>query len=95
VAREPVVVRAVGGHARTVRMLADTARFRCDDPDVLVSASLACPLCLRGDGVEWRSALDGYDPSVECRCPRCDLRWRVYLQPLQALRFSLMDARPR
>ncbi|TMM03375.1 MAG: hypothetical protein E6G05_08075 [Actinobacteria bacterium] len=71
--------------------LADTARFRTNDPDVLVSASLACPVCLRGDGVERHPALDGYDPSVECGCPRCDVRWRVYLQPLQALRFSLMD----
>ena len=73
--------------------LTDTARFRSTDPDILVSASLACPLCLRSDGVQWRSALDGYDPSVECECPRCEVRWRVYLQPQQALRFSLMDAR--
>ena len=80
---------------RRMAVLADTARFRTDDPDVLVSASLACPLCLRSDGVESRPALDGYDPSVECGCPRCDARWRVYLQPQQALRFSLMDARAR
>jgi hypothetical protein len=76
-------------------VLADTARFRSDDPDVLVSASLACPLCLRSDAVEWRAALDGYDPSVECLCPRCDARWRVYLEPQQALRVGLMDARGR
>jgi hypothetical protein len=76
-------------------LLADTARFRSDDPDALVSASLACPLCLRGDAVEWRPALEGHDPSVECGCPRCAVRWRVYLEPQQALRFSLMDARPR
>jgi hypothetical protein len=76
-------------------LLADTARFRTDDPDVLVSASLACPVCLRSDGIEWRASLDGYDPAVECGCSRCDVRWRVYLQPQQALRFSLMDARER
>jgi hypothetical protein len=76
-------------------LLADTARFRSDDPDVLVSASLACPLCLRSDGVERGAALQGYDPSVECGCPRCGVRWRVYLQPHQALRFSLMDDRER
>lgn len=87
------VVEAVGGHAQTMAVLADTARFRSDDPDALVSASLACPLCLRGDAVEWRAALDGYDPSVECRCPRCDANWRIYLQPLQALRLGLMNAR--
>ncbi len=76
-------------------LLADTARFRSDDSDALVSASLACPVCLRSDGVERRAALEGYDPSVECGCPRCDVRWRVYLQPLQALRLSLMDPRTR
>jgi hypothetical protein len=74
-------------------VLADTARFRADDPDALVTASLACPICLRSDEVVWEAALDGYDPSVECSCPRCDQRWRVYLAPQQALRFGLMDAR--
>lgn len=68
----------------------DTARFRSDDPDSLVLASLACPLCLCSEEVEWRAALEGYDPSVECRCPDCDQRWRVYLAPQQALRFSLI-----
>ncbi|HEY2260583.1 MAG TPA: hypothetical protein VGH45_12755 [Solirubrobacteraceae bacterium] len=72
--------------------LADTARFRPDDPDALVAASLACPICLRSDEVRWEAALAGYDPSVECRCPVCDERWRVYLAPQQALRFGLMDA---
>jgi hypothetical protein len=71
--------------------LADTARFRPDDPDALVTASLACPICLRSDEVIWEAALDGYDPSVECRCPACEERWRVYLAPEQALRFGLMD----
>jgi hypothetical protein len=73
--------------------LADTARFRADDPDELVTASLACPICLRSEEVEWEAALDGYDPSVECSCPCCQQRWRVYLAPQQALRFGLMDAR--
>jgi hypothetical protein len=69
----------------------DTARFRPDDPDELVTASLACPICLRTDDVSWEAALEGYDPSVECRCPRCQERWRVYLVPDQALRFGFMD----
>jgi hypothetical protein len=76
---------------REVVLLADTARFRTDDPDALVIASLACPICLRSDEVEWHEALDGYDPSVDCRCPCCDESWRVYLEPQQALRFALMD----
>jgi hypothetical protein len=73
--------------------LADTARFRANDPDALVTASLACPICLRSEDVGWEAALDGYDPSVECHCPRCEQRWRVYLAPQQALRFGLMVPR--
>jgi hypothetical protein len=74
-------------------MLADTARFREDDPDALVNASLACPICLHSDDVEWEAALEGYDPSVECRCPRCKERWHVYLAPQQVLRVGLMAGR--
>jgi hypothetical protein len=73
-------------------LLADIARFRPDDPDQLVHASLACPMCLRGDDVEWEGSLRGYDPSVQCRCPSCSQRWRVYLAPQQALRLGLMPA---
>jgi hypothetical protein len=73
-------------------MFAETARFRHDDPDVLVLASLACPICLGGDDVHWHASLEGYDPSVECRCPACEHSWRVYLAPDQALRLGLMLA---
>jgi hypothetical protein len=73
-----------------VASLADTARFRADDPDSLVTASLACPICLRSDQVAWQGALEGHDPSVECWCPACAQRWRVYLAPQQALRIALM-----
>lgn len=74
-------------------LLADTARFRENDPDALVSASLACPICLRSDQVTWDAVLEGYDPSIECTCPDCKRRWRVYLGAQQALRFGLMVAR--
>jgi hypothetical protein len=73
-----------------VTALADTARFLADDPDELVTASLACPICLGSEQVAWEAALDGYDPSVECWCPSCDQRWRVFLGPWQALRLGLM-----
>jgi hypothetical protein len=76
-------------------MHADTARFRHDDPDPLVAASFACPICLRGESVEWDASLEGYDPSVECSCGRCHEGWRVYLTPQQALRLGLMRARAR
>ena len=72
--------------------LADTARFRPTDPDMLVSASLACPVCLRRDTVQFSAALAGHDPSVDCRCSGCQLDWRVYLAPDQALRLALMPA---
>ena len=72
--------------------LRDVARFRPDDPDALVRASLACPLCLRFDAVSWDAALDGYDPSVRCECAACQREWSVYLAPEQALRLHLMAA---
>ncbi len=73
--------------------LADTARFRPEDPDELVRASLACPLCLRSEQVRFEGTLDGYDPSLACSCPECQVRWRVYLEPLQALRVGLLARR--
>jgi hypothetical protein len=72
--------------------LADIARFRPEDPDVLVQAALACPVCLRAEDVEFHDSLEGYDPSVQCRCPTCQTRWRVYLAPDQVLRLGLMHA---
>lgn len=75
-----------------IASLVDIARFRSDDPDALVQASLACPMRLRGDDVEWEGSLQGYDPSVQCRCPSCQQQWRVYLAPEQALRLGLMPA---
>jgi hypothetical protein len=84
---------AAGPWARDIGLiaaLADTARFRPNDPDALVNASLACPVCLCADTVEWDGSLQGYDPSVRCRCSSCQQRWRVYLTPEQALRLGLM-----
>jgi hypothetical protein len=72
--------------------LIDIARFAPDDPDELVAASLACPICLRAEDVECDDMLEGYDPSVQCWCPSCQERWRVYLAPFQALRLGLMHA---
>jgi hypothetical protein len=69
----------------------DVARFRQDDAHELVIASLACPLCLYSDGVQWELRSDGYDPSVECACPRCEERWCVFMTPDQALRLGLIE----
>jgi hypothetical protein len=73
--------------------LADTARFRADDPDELVAASLACPICLHSGNVEWDLDPDGYDPSAQCLCRRCDESWSVFVTPDQALRLGLIIAR--
>jgi hypothetical protein len=73
--------------------LSYTARFQAGDPDVLVAAALACPVCLRSETVAWEAALQGHDPSVRCSCEHCGQRWRLYLAPEQALRFGLMDRR--
>jgi hypothetical protein len=72
--------------------LCDVAHFRTDDPDELVLASLACPICLHSDCVSWEASLDGYDPFAECSCGRCQERWRVYLTPEQALRLGFVGA---
>jgi hypothetical protein len=75
-------------------LLADTARFRMDDPDELVIASLACPICVHSDEVDWElETADGYDPSAQCACRRCEEEWSVYLTPDQALRLALMTVR--
>lgn len=70
-----------------------TARFRADDPEELVRASFACPICLRGSDVEWRLQGDGYDPCVECECHHCVRSWRVFVTPDQLLRLALMAVR--
>ncbi|MFZ0089568.1 MAG: hypothetical protein WAL63_08680 [Solirubrobacteraceae bacterium] len=59
---------------------------------MLVGAALACPVCLRAEDVECEDDLEGYDPSVRCRCPLCQAQWSVYLAPDQALRVGLMHA---
>ena len=72
--------------------LSDIARFRPDDPDALVQASLICPFCLESAQVEWVGTFAGYDPSIRCECRPCQQEWSVYLAPEQALRFGLMRA---
>jgi hypothetical protein len=85
-----LIGRSERGHSGLIALLADTARFRPTDPDALVNASLACPVCLRCEDIEWDDSLEGYDPSVRCVCRSCQAQWRVYLAPQQALRLGLM-----
>jgi hypothetical protein len=71
--------------------LSDVARFREDDPDELVIAALACPVCLCTEQVAWELRAGGYDPSVLCECPRCEQTWSVFVMQQQALRLGLME----
>ena len=69
----------------------ELASFRADDDPCLVSAALACRVCLSG-AVEWSLRVDDFDGEVECRCRDCgDLR-TVSLTSDQALRLSLQAA---
>ena len=52
-ARRRFAAARVEGRDWPIALLVDIARFRPDDPDALVHASLACPMCLRSDDVEW------------------------------------------
>jgi hypothetical protein len=83
----------IAGGGEETGLIADLARFRPDDPDVLVCAALACPVCLRSEQVRVAPLLEGYDPRVDCECPSCTQRWLVYLDPQQALRVGLLTAR--
>ena len=40
------------------KAIMDRLIVRPDDPDALVAASLACPICLRSDDVRWEAALE-------------------------------------
>jgi hypothetical protein len=77
----------------SVQRLSDVARFREDDPDELVIAALACPMCLGTEQVEWELRAGGYDPSVQCACPCCEQTWSVFVMQQQALRLGLMELR--
>ena len=84
----------MGGHGRGVgTLITDVGRFRPEDPDELVYAALACPLCLRSEEVRFTASLEGYDPHIDCECPWCLESWLVYLDPQQALRFALLTVR--
>ncbi len=68
--------------------LDDSARFAPADLDSVVSASFACPLCLRR--AAWLILTDdGYDAAARCRCMVCVAEWTVRLSSEQYLRVAL------
>jgi hypothetical protein len=66
----------------------ETAGFRGDDDPALVSAALACRVCLSGD-VEWALEVGDFDGQVHCHCRNCGDRRLVSLTSDQTLRLSL------
>jgi hypothetical protein len=66
----------------------DVARFRPDDPDALVVASFACPVCLhRPSFVRLAEFFD--EPSATVACLPCGSGWEIALTDLQMLRLTL------
>ncbi len=66
----------------------DCARFRAEDPGVLVAASFACPWCLaRVDDTV--VDVGPHDSLAHCVCPCCAHDWDVALHAGQAMRLSL------
>lgn len=66
----------------------DTARFEPGDPQVLVAASFACPVCLHSG----RRIVVSEGPSLpvaRCRCTDCGQEWTVALGAAQTLRLAL------
>jgi hypothetical protein len=73
-------------------VLCDSARFLAADPDEIVAAAFACPVCLhRPDHVSVSD--DGGDALAQCTCDGCAHAWDVALDPWQALRMSLAPPR--
>lgn len=72
----------------------DTARFRVDDPDELVAASFACPICLHAQSdVSVAGDDDAYEAA--CSCGYCDAQWTVGLTTWQVLRLRMSPAGPK
>ncbi len=66
----------------------EVATFLTDDPDVLVRASFACPVCLSGD-VAWAIAEDDGGFLVRCSCATCRHERPVGLTDAQTLRLAV------
>ena len=82
-----------GLRSRNDANMVDVATFLGDDCDALVSAALACPVCLGGE-VEWSLEGDPYDPSADCSCRQCGYGRRVFLSGEQALRLAIAPVAP-
>jgi hypothetical protein len=67
----------------------DLARFAADDPDPLISASFACPYCLRSPAEVTLSIEETFGSAALCRCDECRSGWVVALNYGQSMRMAL------
>jgi predicted Zn finger-like uncharacterized protein len=75
-----------------VEPLDDWARFRPDDPAVLVLAAFACPLCLSRASFVVLDDEEGACAAT-CRCTSCAQTWVIAMRADQHLRVRLLPAR--
>jgi hypothetical protein len=75
-------------HPARVSPSADVARFAPGDPEAVVAASFACPLCLGVDCDVLVHAAPGCSQAT-CSCRRCPGDWTVALDPAQLLRLTV------
>lgn len=67
----------------------DVARFASDDPDPLISASFACPFCLRAPSAIALTDEEPFGSAALCHCDLCGSSWAVALNFGQSMRMGL------
>ena len=70
-------------------ILTDSARFRVDDPDPIVTASFACPYCLDAPSSALFNLDEPNGSAVLCRCEECHRSWVVAIDVAQAMRLAI------
>jgi hypothetical protein len=70
-------------------ILTDAARFHVDDSDPLVTASFACPYCLRTPPTALFNLEEPNGSAVLCRCDECHASWVVAVNVGQAMRLAI------
>ena len=70
-------------------ILTDAARFFVDDTDELVTASFACPYCLRTPPSAVFNLDEPNGSAILCRCPDCHASWVVAVNVGQAMRLAI------
>ena len=70
-------------------ILTDAARFQVQDVDALVTASFACPYCLRTPSTALFNLEEPGGSAVLCGCEDCRRSWVVAVNVGQAMRLAI------